>query len=283
MLFYFTKKCSIISFVYFYTNIGGVPMKKLDELREYFSKFDKLCVAYSGGVDSDLVMNVAYEVLKDNAIAVIGDGIMLSRKDLDDAERLAKKAGIKYYVIKADAFAVKEFKFNDRKRCYYCKKNIMGGVIAKAKELGFDIVADGKNADDGKVYRPGAQAAAELGLVSPLYEVGMTKADIREAAKELGLETWNKASNSCLATRFPYDTELTEENFRKVEAAELIISKKGIPSGRVRLHDDIARIEIPKEKFSEFMADESLIENIKKIGFRYITLDLEGFRSGSMD
>jgi len=258
-------------------------MKKLDELRGYISQFEKLCVAYSGGVDSDLVMNVAFEVLKDNAIAVIGDGIMLSRKDLVDAERLAKKAGIKYYIIKADAFAVKEFKFNDRKRCYYCKKNIMGGVIAKAKELGYDIVADGKNADDGKVYRPGAQAADELGLVSPLCAVSMTKADIREAAKELGLETWNKASNSCLATRFPYDTELTEENFRKVEAAELLISKKGIPSGRVRLHNDIARIEIPKEKFGEFMADEELISEIKKIGFRYITLDLEGFRSGSMD
>lgn len=258
-------------------------MKKLDELREYISKFDKLCVAYSGGVDSDLVMNVAYDVLKDNAIAVIGDGIMLSRKDFYDAERLAKKAGIKYYIIKADAFAVKEFKFNDKKRCYFCKKNIMGGVIAKARELGFNTVADGKNADDGKVYRPGAQAAEELGLVSPLYAVGMTKSDIREAAKELGLETWSKASNSCLATRFPYDTELTEENFRKVEAAELIIAKNGIPSGRVRLHGDIARIEIPKDRFTDFMADKNIVEEIKKIGFRYVTLDLEGFRSGSMD
>lgn len=258
-------------------------MEKLDKLREYISRFDKLCVAYSGGVDSDLVMNVAYEVLKDNAIAIIGDGIMLSRKDLNDAERLAKKAGIKYYIIKADVFAVKEFKFNDRKRCYYCKKNIMGGVIQKAKELGFDTVADGKNADDGKVYRPGAMAAHELGIVSPLYEAGMTKNDIRQAAKELGLETWNKASNSCLATRFPYDTELTEENFAKVEAAELLIAKKGIPSGRARLHGDIARIEIPKDRFSEFIADTELIDGIKAQGFRYITLDLEGFRSGSMD
>jgi len=257
--------------------------EKLDKLREYISGFDRLCVAYSGGVDSDLVMNVAYEVLKDRAIAVIGDGIMLSRKDLDDAERLAKKAGIKYYIVKADAFSVKEFKFNDRKRCYYCKKNIMGGIIEKAKELGFETVADGKNADDGRVYRPGAAAAKELGIVSPLYEVGMTKADIREAAKELGLETWDKASNSCLATRFPYDTELTEENFAKVEAAELAIAKKGIPSGRVRLHGDIARIEIPKDKFGLFIADRELIEKIKNCGFRYVTLDLEGFRSGSMD
>ena len=258
-------------------------MEKLDRLRKYISGFDKLCVAYSGGVDSDLVMNVAYDVLKDNAIAVIGDGIMLSEKDLKDAERLAKKAGIKYYIVKVDAFAVKEFKFNDKKRCYYCKKNIMGGIIQKARELGFEYVADGKNADDGKVYRPGAMAADELGIVSPLYEAGMSKAEIREAAEFLGLETWNKASNSCLATRFPYDTELTEENFSKVERADHLIAEKGIPSGRVRMHGDIARIEIPKDRFEEFLSDKALIENIKKTGFRYITLDLEGFRSGSMD
>lgn len=258
-------------------------MEKLDRLREYLSKFDKLCVAYSGGVDSDLLMNVAYEVLKDNAIAVIGDGIMLSRKDLEDAENLARKTGIKYYVVKVDVFSVNEFKFNDKKRCYYCKKNIMGEIIKKANELGFYTVADGKNSDDGKVYRPGAEAARELGIVSPLYEAGMTKQDIRQAARELGLETWNKPSNSCLATRFPYDTELTAENFAKVEGAELLIAQKGIPSGRVRMHGDIARIEVPEDRFNELISDRKLIEDIKNFGFRYVTLDLEGFRSGSMD
>ena len=258
-------------------------MEKLDRLREYLSKFDKLCVAYSGGVDSDLLMNVAYEVLKDNAVAVIGDGIMLSRKDLEDAENLARKTGIKYYVVKVDVFSVNEFKFNDKKRCYYCKKNIMGEVIKKANELGFNTIADGKNSDDGKVYRPGAEAARELGIVSPLYEAGMTKQDIRQAARELGLETWNKPSNSCLATRFPYDTELTAENFAKVEGAELLIAQKGIPSGRVRMHGDIARIEVPEERFNELISDRKLIEDIKNFGFRYVTLDLEGFRSGSMD
>ena len=258
-------------------------MEKLDRLREYLSNFDKLCVAYSGGVDSDLLMNVAYEVLKDNAIAVIGDGVMLSRKDLEDAENLARKTGIKYYVVKVDVFSVNEFKFNDKKRCYYCKKNIMGEIIKKANELGFYTVADGKNSDDGKVYRPGAEAARELGIVSPLYEAGMTKQDIRQAARELGLETWNKPSNSCLATRFPYDTELTAENFAKVEGAELLIAKKGIPSGRVRMHGDIARIEVPEDRFNELISDRKLIEDIKNFGFRYVTLDLEGFRSGSMD
>ena len=258
-------------------------MEKLDRLREYLSNFDKLCVAYSGGVDSDLLMNVAYEVLKDNAIAVIGDGAMLSRKDLEDAENLARKTGIKYYVVKVDVFSVREFRFNDRKRCYYCKKNIMGEIIKKANELGFNTIADGKNSDDGKVYRPGAEAARELGIVSPLYEAGMTKQDIRQAARELGLETWNKPSNSCLATRFPYDTELTAENFAKVEGAELLIAKKGIPSGRVRMHGDIARIEVPEDRFNELISDRKLIEDIKNFGFRYVTLDLEGFRSGSMD
>ena len=258
-------------------------MEKLDRLREYLSNFDKLCVAYSGGVDSDLLMNVAYEVLKDNAIAVIGDGAMLSRKDLEDAENLARKTGIKYYVVKVDVFSVNEFKFNDKKRCYYCKKNIMGEIIKKANELGFYTVADGKNSDDGKVYRPGAEAARELGIVSPLYEAGMTKQDIRQAARELGLETWNKPSNSCLATRFPYDTELTAENFAKVEGAELLIAQKGIPSGRGRMHGDIARIEVPEERFNELISDRKLIEDIKNFGFRYVTLDLEGFRSGSMD
>ena len=258
-------------------------MEKLDRLREYLSNFDKLCVAYSGGVDSDLLMNVAYEVLKDNAIAVIGDGVMLSRKDLEDAENLARKTGIKYYVVKVDVFSVNEFKFNDKKRCYYCKKNIMGEIIKKANELGFKTIADGKNSDDGKVYRPGAQAAKELGIVSPLYEAGMTKQDIRQAARELGLETWNKPSNSCLATRFPYDTELTAENFAKVEGAELLIAQKGIPSGRVRMHGDIARIEVPEDRFNELISDRKLIEDIKNFGFRYVTLDLEGFRSGSMD
>lgn len=258
-------------------------MEKLDRLREYLSNFDKLCVAYSGGVDSDLLMNVAYEVLKDNAIAVIGDGVMLSRKDLEDAENLARKTGIKYYVVKVDVFSVNEFKFNDKKRCYYCKKNIMGEIIKKANELGFYTIADGKNSDDGKVYRPGAEAARELGIVSPLYEAGMTKQDIRQAARELGLETWNKPSNSCLATRFPYDTELTAENFAKVEGAELLIAQKGIPSGRVRMHGDIARIEVPEDRFNELISDRKLIEDIKNFGFRYVTLDLEGFRSGSMD
>ena len=258
-------------------------MEKLDKLKEFISKFDKVCVAYSGGVDSDLVMNVAHEVLKDNAIAVIGDGIMLSRKDFDDAKRLAKNAGIQYYVIEADVFKVDDFRNNTRERCYHCKKSIMASIAEKANELGHYTILDGKNADDLKAYRPGSKATQELGIISPLFEAGMTKEDIRIAAKQVGLETWNKASNSCLATRFPYDTQLNREDFEMVEKAELLFAKRGIPSVRVRVHGDIARVEMLKDRFMEFIQDENLLKEMKNIGFRYVTLDLEGFRSGSMD
>ncbi len=258
-------------------------MDKLKNLEDILKKYKKICVAYSGGTDSDFLLNAAKNVLGENVIAIIGNGEMMAEKDFEDAVRLAKKSGVKYYTIEADVFAVEEFKNNDKERCYYCKKNIMGEIIKTAKELGFEFVADGKNFDDNNAYRPGGKAVKELGIISPLYEACLTKAEIREYGKEMGIETWNKASNSCLATRFPYDTVLTSENFKKVEAAEKLIAQLNIPSGRVRLHGDIARIEVPKEYFAVFMENAELIKKIKEVGFRYITLDLEGFRSGSMD
>ena len=258
-------------------------MEKMKTLENILRKYNKICVAYSGGTDSDFLLNVAKNVLGNNVIAIIGNGEMMAKKDFEDAVKLAKRAGVEYYTIEADVFKVDEFRNNDRKRCYYCKKNIMSGLKEKAQELGFNIIADGKNFDDGKVYRPGALAAEEIGIVSPLFEAGFTKTEIRQFAKEMGLETWNKASNSCLATRFPYDTLLTSENFRKVEAGEKLIADFNIPSGRIRLHGEIARIEIPLEYFDVFMKNTELIKKIKNVGFKYITLDLEGFRSGSMD
>lgn len=258
-------------------------MNKLDNLKNVLKNYNKICVAFSGGVDSNFVLNVAKDVLGDNVIAIIANGAMLAEKDYEDAIRLLEKSKVKYYVINLDVFTVPEFVHNDKRRCYFCKKTVMGGVIAKAKELGFDKIVDGKNIDDGKVYRPGAEAAEELGILSPLYEAGLTKADIREFSKELDIDTWNKASNSCLATRFPYDTVLTPEKLEMVEKAEKIIADLGITSGRVRFHGDIARIEMPKKFFGMFIDKEDVIKNIKEIGFRYVTLDLEGYKSGSMD
>ena len=159
----------------------------------------------------------------------------------------------------------------------------MSALIKKAAEKGFDIVCDGKNTDDAKVFRPGAKAAAELGLKSPLYAAGFSKSEIRSCSKEMGCETWDKKSNSCLATRFPYDTHLTKEMFEKAEKAELAVFNKGYMGARVRVHGDIARVEIAKDDFERFIKDEELIKEIKNAGFKYVTLDLEGFRSGSMD
>ncbi len=258
-------------------------MEKIDCLYKILKKHEKICIAYSGGTDSDFLLNVAAKVLDKNVVCIIANGVQLAKKDYDEAVSLAKKSGVMYYTIDVDVFETDEFKHNRKDRCYHCKKNIMSGIIKKADELGFGVVADGKNCDDAGVYRPGAAAAEELGVVSPLYEAGFTKSDIRNAAKKMGLETWNKASNSCLATRFPYDTLLTAENFSKVEKAEHAIYESGIYGARVRLHGDIARIEVKTEDFGVFMKNTELIKKIKEIGFRYITLDLEGFRSGSMD
>ena len=257
--------------------------EKMEKLQNILKGYEKVCVAYSGGTDSDFLLNVAARTLGNNAIAVIVQGKNVAAKDIADAVRLGNNTGVRVFLETADVFSVDEFRNNIKERCYYCKKAIMGTILKKAAEEGFNLIADGKNVDDAKHYRPGAKAAEEIGIISPLYEAGFTKAEIRQASKELGLETWNKASNSCLATRFPYNTVLTEEGFSMVERAEKLIADMGIPSGRVRLHGDIARIEMPKQYFAQFINNESIVPSIKEIGFKYITLDLEGFRSGSMD
>ena len=234
-------------------------MDKLQNLNKILKEYKKVCIAYSGGTDSDFLLNAAVKCLgKENVLAIIGNGIMLSRKDYDDAVRLAKKSGADYEVIDVDAFAAEEFVMNRRERCYFCKKNIMSALIKKAAEKGFDIVC-------------------------PLYEAGFSKSEIRSCSKEMGCETWDKKSNSCLATRFPYDTHLTKEMFEKAEKAELAVFNKDYMGARVRVHGDIARVEIAKDDFERFIKDEELIKEIKNAGFKYVTLDLEGFRSGSMD
>ena len=257
--------------------------RKIERLKEILKSYKKICVAYSGGTDSDFLLNVAFEALGNNVIAVIAKGSNMAEKDIKDAVRLGNNCGAKVFVENVDVFAVEEFRNNSRQRCYFCKKNRMSAVFERAEKEGFKLIADGKNADDAKSFRPGAKAAAELGIVSPLYEAGFTKAEIRQAAKNMGLETWNKASNSCLVTRFPYDTLITEEKLLMVEKGEKLISNLGIPSVRIRVHGDIARIEMPPEYFSIFISKGDIIHKLKEIGFRYITLDLEGFRSGSMD
>ncbi len=256
----------------------------LEELEKRLKELGKVAVAFSGGIDSSFVVYMANKVLgKENVLAIIGNGQMIPRKDYKEAIEFLNQNNFQYKEIPVDCLEVKEFRENHEDRCYYCKKSIMTKVQQVAKENGFDIVCDGKNIDDTKVYRPGNKATKELGIISPLEETNFDKKAIRENAKKVGIEFWNKPSNSCLATRFPYNTILTNENLKKVELAEEIIKDLGIPTTRVRVHNDIARIEVNKAYFELILKNSEITEKIKELGFKYVTLDLEGLKNGNFD
>jgi len=259
-------------------------MDKLDLLKNNLKAYERLCIAYSGGVDSVFLTTVACDVLGENAIAVLIDSPVLARRDRQEAIHLLEKIGIKYEIVKSDPFESLEFTQNKRERCYFCKGNNYRLIQGIAKNNGIKIVADGQNIDDKHSNdRPGAKAAKELGVISPLIDCGFTKEDIRFYSKQLGLPTWDKPSDACLATRLPFDFAITEERLAIVEAAEEALRKRGIEGCRVRWHDTIARIEAPHGFFDTIVNTQAIIDEIKALGFKYITLDLEGFRSGSMN
>lgn len=259
-------------------------MNNITRIKQILNKYDSLCVAYSGGVDSDLLLHIAVQTLgKDHVLALIGTGVMMAQKDQKEAIALAEQSGAKWELVEVFPLEISEFATNQKNRCYHCKKHLMKKIKDHAQSLGFPVVADGKNADDGMQYRPGAQACTELGIISPLCDAGIGKKEIRLMAKEQHLSTWNKSSNSCLATRFPYGVSLTKERLNQAEQAELLFSSCNIPNIRVRIHQDLVRIEIPPEFFPSFLEKKEWISQLKALGFRYVTLDLEGYRSGSMD
>lgn len=253
-------------------------------LEEYLKKLNKIAIAFSGGIDSSLLLFVANKVLgRENVLALIANGQMVSRKDNNEAIEFLKENKFNFKEIPFNCLEIKEFKENHKDRCYYCKKSIMEKIQKVAREKGFNIVADGKNADDTREYRPGNKATKEIGIISPLEENNFSKEDIRNFSRILGIKHWNKPSNSCLATRFPYNTNLTEELLTRVEKAEEIIKKLDIPKLRVRVHNDIARIEVEKEYFKNILDNEKIVNQIKELGFKFITLDLNGLKSGSFD
>ncbi len=258
-------------------------MDKLDFLKQILAGFDRLCVCYSGGTDSAFLLKVAHDVLGDRAFGVIADAVVLPRAELEDALAQAKEIGAACHVVVVDALSVPQLRANDKKRCYYCKRNIFGQIAGHAALLGASAIADGKNADDALAFRPGAQAAAELGVVSPLYDAGMTKRDIRRYSRELGLKTWDRPAAACLATRVPYDVEVTLELLGRIEAAEALLHEAGFPGVRARVHGDLLRVEVPREEIGALAARLDLAQTLKHLGFRYVTIDFEGFRSGSMD
>ena len=272
--------------------------EKLKAVMQQYAKADVM-VAFSGGVDSSLLLALACENAKvegRKVYAVTLHTMLHPAAELTQAKIIAEEMGAEHIVIAVDELSEADVLMNPKDRCYRCKKCLFEKVLKKAKELSASTIIEGTNEDDLHVYRPGIQAVKELGILSPLAEAGMTKADVRELAKEYHVSSSNKPSTPCLATRFPYGTELSYEKMRQVEAAENYLKQFGFYNVRVRVHQEkasemvdageqlIARIEVDCEQLGLVMENRGKIKGyFKRLGFRYVTLDIEGFRSGSFD
>lgn len=263
-----------------------IEEEKLMKLRRIVVDLKSVVVAYSGGVDSTLVAKVCHEVLGGNSMAVTARSETYPDSELEEAKRLAKEIGIMHSVIDTSELAIEGFADNPPNRCYFCKTELFAKLREVAKQHGFLNVVDGANLDDTNDYRPGLEASKEQGVRSPLKEAGMTKADVREASKVLKLSTWDKPAYACLSSRFPYGQPITEEKISMVSDAEKYLRSLGLRQFRVRHHETIARIEVLPEDINSLLnpaVKEELVNKFKHIGFTYVTLDLEGFRSGSMN
>ena len=260
--------------------------QKYDNLKTILAETGGLVVAYSGGVDSTLLLKAATEALGDRALAVTATSETYPPQEFAEAKKLANEIGARQRVIHTSELEVEQFRNNPPERCYYCKRELFGKLLEIAREEGLAAVADGSNVDDLEDYRPGMKAAEELGVICPLRDAGLTKDEIREISKELGLPTWDKPSFACLASRFPYGDEITMEKLTQVAAAEQVLRGLGLGQLRVRHHGQTARIEVDAEGFEAVIRSDNrarIVEELHKIGYLYVTLDLDGYRTGSMN
>ncbi|MCR4791312.1 MAG: ATP-dependent sacrificial sulfur transferase LarE [Lachnospiraceae bacterium] len=266
-------------------NIAEAHLRK-KKLEEDLSSLGKVAVAFSSGVDSAFLLKVAHDVLGNNAIALTASACFFPGKELEEAKAFCKEEGIRHIVVEFDGLGVPDFKDNPPDRCYVCKRALFTCMTGAANEAGFDIIVEGSNTDDTGDYRPGMRAISELGIRSPLKDAGLSKNDIRMLSKELGLYTWDKPSYACLASRFVYGEQITEDKLRMVELAEQRLHEMGFRQVRVRIHDRMARIEtLPSdlERIANRETASVLNEYLKELGFEYVTLDLGGYVMGSMN
>lgn len=261
-------------------------MDKLATLQALFAEMDRALVAYSGGIDSTLVAKVAYDVLGDRVLAVTADSPSLMPEDLEDAKVQAAAIGIRHEVVKTYEMENPNYTSNPANRCYFCKSELHDTLKPLALERGYPYVVDGVNADDLQDYRPGIQAAKERGARSPLAEVGITKLEVREISRSLDLPWWDKPSQPCLSSRFPYGESITPEKLQRVGRCERYLRQLGLRNLRVRSAGETARIELPPADIKAFVEATdlpTLVTAFQEYGFTYVTLDLEGYRSGKLN
>lgn len=259
---------------------------QLEALTTLFEQMDRALIAYSGGIDSTLVAKIAYDVLGDRALAVTAVSPSLLPEDLEEARIQAAAIGIAHEEVTTDEMANPNYTANPVNRCYFCKSELHDTLKPLALQRGYPYVVDGINADDLHDYRPGIQAAKERGARSPLAEVGMTKAEVRQLSREVGLPWWDKPAQPCLSSRFPYGEEITVGKLQRVGRAEIYLRRQGWQNLRVRSEGDTARIELPPEQIQDFVLKTDLPELVKAfqdLGFLFVTLDLEGYMSGKLN
>lgn len=261
-------------------------MEKLEHLKNYLKELHSVAVAFSSGVDSTFLLKVAADTLGDKVIAVTAKSCSFPKRELNEATAFCEKEGIRHFVCESEELNIEGFAQNPKNRCYLCKKELFEKIQVIADENQIENIVEGSNLDDNGDYRPGLLAVAELGIKSPLRECRFTKADIRALSKYLNLPTWEKQSFACLSSRFVYGETITEEKLGMVDKAEQLLLDMGFHQVRVRIHGRMARIEIGPEEFDKLLQEENrnrIVEAFKNYGFSYITMDLMGYRTGSMN
>lgn len=261
------------------------PTDKKNLIINEIKKYKRVAVAFSGGVDSTFLLKMCIDALgSSNVLALTADYSAFPKRELDETHRLCTEMGVMHLNIKINQLRIDGFVKNTPLRCYYCKRELMSRLIKAAQQRGFNTVFEGSNADDDNDYRPGMRAVKELGVLSPLKNAELTKSEIRRLSKTLGLSTYSKPSLACLATRIEYDEEITAQKLRMTDRAEQVLCDLGLTQVRVRMNDNSARIEVPFDEMKIVFDNAKYInEALKKIGYDFVSLDLEGYKTGKMN